>query len=130
MNQIEYFIERLKKIAEQAREAIVSLLKENNLTSVNFAPYTSEGYVDNHIFFDVDKDGNGVSLWLDALTFKESKVTLEMSANEDGYYGQQNLSELSANECVAVLEILTQVIRHSEEEGIPVLAEGQNFDDE
>lgn len=130
MNQIEYFTERLKKIAEEAREAIVSLLKENNLTSVNFAPYTSEGYVDNHIFFDVDKNGNGVSLWLDILTFKEGKVTLEMSANEDGYYGQQNLSELSANECVAVLEMLTQVVEYSNGEGIPVLAEGQDFDDE
>lgn len=130
MNQIEYFTERLKKIAEEAREAIVSLLKKNNLTSVNFMPYTSEGYADNHIFFDVDKDGNGVGLWLDVLTFKEDKVMLEMSANEDGYYGQQNLSELSANECVAVLEMLTQVIEHSKKEGIPVLAEGQDFDDE
>ena len=130
MNQIEYFTERLKKIAEEAREAIVSLLKKNNLTSVNFMPYTSEGYVDNHIFFDVDKDGNGVGLWLDVLTFKEGKVILEMSANEDGYYGQQNLSELSANECVAVFEMLTQVIERSKEEGIPVLAEGQEFDDE
>lgn len=130
MNQIEYFTERLKKIAEEAREAIVSLLKENNLTSVNFMPYTSEGYVDNHIFFDVDKDGNGVGLWLDVLTFKEGNVTLEMSANEDGYYGQLNLSDLSANECVAVLEMLTHVIEHSKEEGIPVLAEGQDFDDE
>lgn len=130
MNQIEFFTEGLKKIAVEAREAIVSLLKKNNLSSVNFAPYTSEGYVDNHIFFDVDKDGNGVSLWLDALTFKEGKVTLEMSANEDGYYGQQNLSELSANECVAVLEMLTHVIEHSKQEGVPVLAEGQDFDDE
>lgn len=130
MNQIEFFTEGLKKIAKEAREAIVSLLKKNNLTSVNFMPYTSEGYVDNHIFFDVDKDGNGVSLWLDVLTFKEGKVTLEMSANEDGYYGQQNLSELSANECIAVLEMLTQVIEHSKEEGVPVLAEGQDFDDE
>lgn len=130
MNQIEYFTERLKKIAVEAREAIVSLLKKNNLSSVNFAPYTSEGYVDNHIFFDVDKDGNGVSLWLDALTFKEGNVTLEMSANEDGYYGQQNLSDLSANECVAVLEMLTKVIEYSKKEGIPVLAEGQDFDDE
>lgn len=130
MNQIEYFTERLKKIAEEAREAIVSLLKENNLTSVNFVPYTGEGYVDNHIFFDVDKDGNGVSLWLDVLTFKEGKVTLDMSGNEDGYYGQQNLSELSANECVAVLEMLTQAIEHSKKEGIPVLAEGRDFDDE
>ena len=53
-----------------------------------------------------------------------------MSTNEDGYYRQQNLSELSANECVAVLEMLTQVIEHSKEEGIPVLAEGQDFNDE
>lgn len=130
MKQIEYFTERLKKIAEEAREAIISLLKENNLTSVNFVPYTGEGYVDNRIFFDVDKDGNGVSLWLDVLTFKESKVTLEMSGNEDGYYGQQHLSELSANECVAVLEMLTKVIEYSKGEGIPILAEGQDFDDE
>lgn len=130
MNQIEYFTERLKKIAEEAREAIVSLLEKNNLTSVNFVPYIREGYVDLHIFFDVDKDGYGVGLWLDVLTFKEGEVTLEMSANEDSYYGQQNLSELSANECVAVLEMLTQVIEHSKEEGISVLAEGQDFDDE
>lgn len=130
MNQIEYFTERLKKLSEEAREAIVSLLNENNLTSINFVPYTGEGCVDNHIFFDVDKDGNGVSLWLDVLSFKEGKVTLEMSGNEDSYYGQQNLSELSANECVAVLEMLTQVIERSKEEGIPVLAEGQDFDDE
>jgi len=130
MNQIEYFIERLKKVTEETREAIVSLLKENNLTSVNFVPYTGEGYVDNHIFFDMDKDGNGISLWLDVLTFKEGKVTLDMSGNEDGYYGQKNLSELSSNECVAVLDMLTQAIEHSKEEGIPVLAEGQDFDDE
>ena len=130
MNQIEYFTERLKKIAEEAREAIVSLLKENNLTSVNFVPYTGEGYVDNHIFFDVDKDGYGVGLWLDVLTYKKGKVTLKMSANEDSYCGQQNLSELSANECVAVLEMLTQAIELSKEEGIPVLAEGQDFYDE
>ena len=130
MNQIEYFTERLKKIAKEAREAIVSLLKENNLTSVNFVPYTGEGYIDNRIFFDVDKDGNGVSLWLDVLTFKKGKVTLDMSGNEDGYYGQRNLSKLSANECVAVLDMLTQVIELSKEEGIPVLAEGQDFYDE
>lgn len=130
MNQIEYFTERLKKIAEEAREAIVSLLKENNLISVNFVPYTSKGYVNDCIFFNVDKDGYGVGLWLDVLTFKEGNVTLEMSANEDGYYGQQNLSELSANECVSVLEMLTQAIEHSKEEGIPVLAEGQDFNDE
>ena len=130
MNQIEHFTERLKKIAEEAREAIVSLLKKNNLTSVNFVPYIRDGYVDIHIFFDVDKDGNGVGLWLDLLTFKEGKVTLEMSANEDGYYGQLNLSDLSANECVAVLEMLTHIIERSKEEDIPVLAEGQDFDDE
>ena len=29
-----------------------------------------------------------------------------MSTNEDGYYRQQNLSELSANECVAVARSL------------------------
>lgn len=130
MNQIEYFTERLQKIAEEAREAIISLLKENNLTSVNFVPYTGKGCVDNHIFFKVDKDGYGVGLWLDILTFEEGWVTLNMSANEDDYYGQQNLSELSANECVAVLEMLTQVIEYSKEEGIPVLAEGKDFDDE
>ncbi len=129
MNKIENLNRRLNEIAKEARESIISLLKENNLTSVNFLPYTGEGYVENYLFYDCDKNGYGIALELDNLTFENEKVMLSMSENEDGYYGQRPLNELSANECVYVLEMLTGVIEYSKEEGIPVLAENQNFDD-
>ena len=129
MNKIENFNKRLNKIAKEARESIINLLKENNLTSVNFLPYTQESYVDNYLFYDCDKNGYGVALELDNLTFENGKVMLSMSENEAGYYGQRPLNELSANECVYVLEMLSGVIEYSNEEGIPVLANNQDFDD-
>ncbi len=129
MNKIENLNKRLNKIAKEARESIINLLKENNLTSVNFLPYTQESYVDNYLFYDCDKNGYGVALVLDSLTFKKGKVMLSMSENEDGYYGERPLNELSANECVYVLEMLSDVIEYSNEEGIPVLAENQDFDE-
>ena len=129
MNKIENLNKRLNKIAKEARESIINLLKENNLTSVNFLPYTQEGYIDNYLFYDCDKNGYGVALELDNLTFENGEVMLSMSENEAGYYGQRSLDELSANECVYVLEMLSGVIEYSNEEGIPVLTNNQNFDD-
>lgn len=126
---IENYYDQLNQLAKEARESIINLLKKNNLTSVNFLPYTSESYVDNYLFYDCDKNGYGVALELDNLTFKNEKVMLSMSENEAGYYGQRSLSDLSANECVYVLEMLSGVIEYSKEEGIPVLAESQDFDD-
>lgn len=126
---IENYYDQLNQLAKEARESIISLLKENNLTSVNFLPYTGENYVDNYLFYDCDKNGYGVALELDNLTFENGKVMLSMSENEAGYYGQRSLNDLSANECVYVLEMLSGVIEYSKEEGIPVLAENQDFDD-
>lgn len=96
---------------------------------MNFLPYTQESYVDNYLFYDCDKNGYRVALELDSLTFKKGKVMLSMSGNEDGYYGKRPLNELSTNECVYVLEMLSGIIEYSNEEGIPVLAENQDFDD-
>lgn len=125
----ESYYDQLNKTAKKVRESIISLLRENNLTSVNFLPYAQEGYIDNYLFYDCDKNGYGVALELDNLTFKNGEVMLSMSENEAGYYGQRSLNELSANEYVYVLEMLSGVIEYSKEEGIPVLAENQNFDD-
>ena len=126
---IENYYDQLNQLANEARESIISLLKENNLTSVNFLPYTSESYVDNYLFYDCDKNGYGVALELDDLTFENGRVMLSMSENEAGYYGQRSLNDLSANECVYVLEMLSGVIEYSKEEDIPVLAKNQDFND-
>lgn len=123
------YYDQLNQLAKKTRESIISLMKENNLTSVNFLPYTGEGYVDNYLFYDCDKNGYGIALELDNLTFENEKVMLSMSENENGYYGQRSLNELQPNECVYVLEMLTGVIEYSKQEGIPVLAENQDFDD-
>lgn len=126
---IENYYKQLNRIKNEVRESIISLLKENNLTSVNFLPYTGESYISNFLFYDCDKNGYGVALELDNLTFENGKVMLSMSENEAGYYGQRSLNELSVNECVYVLDMLSGVIEYSTEEGIPVLAENQEFDD-
>lgn len=125
----ESYNDQLNKTTKKVHESIISLLRENNLTSVNFLPYTQEGYIDNYLFYDCDKNGYGVALELDNLTFENGEVMLSMSENEAGYYGQRSLNELSANEYVYVLEMLTGVIEYSKQEGIPVLAENQDFDD-
>lgn len=126
---IENYYDQLNQLAKKTRESIINLLKENNLTSVNFLPYTGEGYVDNYLFYDCDKNGYGVAMELDNLTFENEKVMLSMSENENGYYGQRSLNELQPNECIYVLEMLTGVIEYSKQEGIPVLAENQDFND-
>ena len=123
------YYDQLSQVAKEARESIISLLKENDLTSVNFLPYTQESYIANYLFYDCDNNGYGVALEIDNLTFENEKVTLSMSENEDGYYGQRSLNELLPNECVYVLEMLTGVIEYSKQEGIPVLAKDQDFDD-
>lgn len=125
----ESYNDQLNKTAKKVRESIISLLRKNNLTSVNFLPYTQEGYIDNYLFYDCDKNGYGVALELDNLTFENGEVMLSMSENEAGYYGQRSLNELLPNEYVYVLEMLSGVIEYSKEEGIPVLAENQDFDD-
>lgn len=129
MNIIKNLNKRLNAIAKEARESIINLLKENNLTSVNFLPYTQEGYIDYYLFYDCDERGNAAALEIESLTFENGKVMLSMSENEGGYYGQKSLDSLTADECVYVLDMLSDIIEYSKEEGIPILAENQDFND-
>lgn len=130
MKTTEYLYERLAQIAKEAKESIVEILKKNNITSVNFVPYINENYIDNYVFYDMDKHGYAAwALGVETLCYKKGKVTLDMSENEGGFFESCNLDNLSAQEIIYVLEMLEGVIEHSKEEHIPILEKGQDFDD-
>lgn len=129
MTQIELFQGRLLQLRKDIKEALLALIKENNITSVNLGAYTRETSVQGYTFFSVDKNGNGEALEADVLTVNGDKVTIDMTTNEEGYFGQYDLEDFLPHEMLYLLTMLTEVIAYAKENNQPILKELQSFED-
>ena len=129
MTQIELFQGRLLQLRKDIKEALLALIKENNITSVNLGAYTNETEVQGYTFFSVDKNGNGEALEADVLTVNGDKVNIDMTTNEEGYFDQYDLEDFLPHEMLYLLTMLTEVIAYAKENNQPILKELQSFED-
>lgn len=129
MIQIQQFQDRLLQLGKDVKETLLTLVKENNITSVNLGAYTRETAVQGYTFFSVDKNGNGEALEADVLTVNGDKVTIDMTTNEEGYFGQYDLEDFLPHEMLYLLTMLTEVISYAKENNQPILKELQSFED-
>lgn len=127
----ERLAEDARKVLMDTRNAILNLLKANGLTSVNVGPYVREEAIDNYYFFDTDRHGNGEALELRAVRVNDKgEVELEFDTNYGDYFGENRLNCLTVTEALYVLEMLEGIIAYSKQEGVPVLKEGEDFEEE
>ncbi len=129
MIQIQQFQDRLLQLGKDVKEALLTLIKENNIISVNLGAYTKETTVQGYTFFSVDKNGNGEALEADVLTVNGDKVTIDMTTNEEGYFGQYDLEDFIPHEMLFLLTMLTDIIAYAKENNQPILKELQSFED-
>lgn len=128
MTKIQIFQDFFDRIGKEIREAIITLLKENDISSVNIGAYTRENSVTGYTFYAVDKHGYAEALNADILTVNGDKITIDMTSNEDGYFGQCDLDEFQPQEQLYLLQMLSEIIHYSKENGQPILKEHQEFD--
>ena len=116
------------KVREQAKDAIVDLLTERKVTSINLQPYIQEGYITNYAFFDTDKNGNGECLELDLIEVEGDNISFTMYTNYGDYFKESELGEFDTNELVYILEMLEEIF-DLVDDGEPLLEKDEDFDD-
>jgi len=126
--QSELCIELLMQVREQAKSAIMEILTERKVESINVQPYFQECYVTNYAFFETDKNGNGECLEVESVKVVNGKPIFTMYTNYGNYWGERTLEDFDTSEVVYILEILEEIFEQVDD-GEPLLKEDENFDD-
>lgn len=124
----EQILDLLMKVREQAKDAIVGLLAERKVTTINLQPYIQEGYITNYVFFDTDKNGNGECLELDLIEVEDDNINFTMYTNYGDYFKECEIGDFDTNELVYILEMLEEIF-DLVDEGEPLLEKDEDFDD-
>lgn len=130
MNSTDKYYDKLSEMAVEIKEKILSLIKEKKIESLNLLPYYDEGYVQNHTFYDIDNNGNGIAYNLDTIIVKDNGlVVFQMSDNDCYYIDNYTIKNFNCVEALYVLDILEQVFDAVEEYNLPLLKEFESFND-
>ena len=127
--QSELINEMLMKVREQAKDAILAILTEHDVESINVQPYIQESYITNYSFFDADKNDNGECLELEAVKMNnDGTPEFTMYTNYGDYFCVKEFGEFDTSELVYILEMLEEIFE-CVSEGEPLLKEDETFDD-
>ena len=124
------FIETLNTVRTEIITEVMRLLKEHNIESINVQPYYANDYVCNWMFFDCDKNGNGEGLECDLINVEGNTVILTMYTTYGSYFGTCFLTDLTTCDTLYVLQLIEDIIEVHEKKGLPILKEGEDFDEE
>lgn len=123
------FKSELISIGIAIKESTLELLRKHNVESINITPYIVENYINTFYFYDCDKDGNGVALEVSSLKVKGDTIYVDMDTNFDDYFGEYDSTNFTTDEQANLLEMLECLFEAIKEEGLPLLKEGEYFDD-
>ena len=124
------FSERLAEIGKEILDTILAHLKERNITSIKLYEYWSERNTDRYTFYDTDKHGFGVSLYVDKLYVTEDGIKLKMLDTDDNAWCDWDEEYLTATERCYLLEMIEQILEKADEEDNGrVLKADEIFDD-
>lgn len=129
MKTSDEFKSELISIGIAIKESTLELLRKHNVESINITPYIVENYINTFYFYDCDKDGNGVALEVSSLKVKGDTISVDMDTNFDDYFGEYDSTNFTTDEQANLLEMLECLFEVIEEEGLPLLKDGEDFDD-
>lgn len=124
----EICIDLLMQVRELAKSAIMEILTERKVESINIQPYFQDCYVTNYAFFEIDKNGNGECLEVESVKVVNGKPIFTMFTNYGNYWGERTLEDFFTNELVYIISILEEIFEQVED-GEPLLKEDETFDD-
>ena len=119
---------KLVKLRKEIIAAIESVLKDNNIESINVQPYIQEGHITNYAFFDTNRHGEGECLELEAVKFEKGKPSFVMYTNYGDYWGEKKTADFDTSELFYILDMLEEIFEFVEG-GEPLLKEDETFDD-
>lgn len=123
----DVILDLLMEVRNQAKDAIMDLLKSENVVSINVQPYIQESYITNYAFFDTDKNGNGECLELEMLEKKGNDYVFTMYTNYGDYFSTCKFEDFTTTELFYILEMLEGIFE-CVENGQPLLDKDEVFD--
>ena len=121
----EFCLELLNQVKEQTKSAIMQILTERKVESINVQPYIQEGYIESYSFYDENEE----SLSLDSVKMVNGQPIFTMyNLQYDEIWGEDGLDDFNATELENILEMLEEIFDEVDG-GEPLLKEDETFDD-
>ena len=126
----ENYIKQLSEIGKEILDTLLSTLKERGIKSINVYDYWNERGIDWYYFFDTDKDGYGVTLFVGKLYVTDDGIELKMLDTNECEWADWNEENLTVIERCYLLEMIEQILEVADEEDDGrVLNADETFDD-
>lgn len=117
------FEDTLSMIRTQILDAATGIVKRLG-GKINMNHYFDEGEVDRYTFYDTDKNGYGVELFLDEVSLdKEGNLLASLSDTEDTYDITYDQSDFDTSDALYLLKQLEDVAQYVMENGGEVVDE-------
>lgn len=124
-----HIIDLLMQVRDKTKSAIMEILTERKVESINLQPYIQEDYITNYSFFDTNRHGDGECLELDGVKMEKGNPWFTMYTSYGSYWGEKKLNDFDTSELVYVLEMLEDVFEQVDN-GEPLLKEDETFDED
>lgn len=126
----EKYLKQFSEIGEEILNTLLSTLKERGIKSINVYDYWNERGTDWYYFFDTDKDGYGVALFVSKLYVTKDGIELKMLDSNECEWTDWNEGNLTAIERCYLLEMIEQILEVADEQDDGrVLNADETFDD-
>lgn len=112
----EKYLKQFSEIGEEILNTLLSTLKERGIKSINVYDYWNERGTDWYYFFDTDKDGYGVALFVGKLYVTDDGIELKMLDSNECEWTDWNESNLTAIERCYLLEMIEQILEVADEQ--------------
>ena len=112
----EKYLKQFSEIGEEILNTLLSTLKERGIKSINVYDYWNERGVDWYYFYDVDKDGYGVTLFVGKLYVTKDGIELKMLDSNECEWTDWNEGNLTAIERCYLLEMIEQILELADEQ--------------
>ena len=126
----ENYIKQLSEIGKEIFNTLLSTLKERGIKSINVYDYWNERDTDWYYFYDTDKNGYGVALFVGKLYVTDDGIELKMIDTDECELVDWNECNLTVIERCYLLEMIEQILEVADEEDNGrVLKADETFDD-
>ena len=112
----EKYLKQFSEIGEEILNTLLSTLKERGIKSINVYDYWNERGTDWYYFFDTDKDGYGVALFVGKLYVTDDGIELKMLDSNECEWTDWDESNLTAIERCYLLEMIEQILELADEQ--------------
>lgn len=114
--------ENLKSIREKVLEDIKALFNELG-GKVYVAYYHYEKNMPRYTFFDVDRDGHGFEMYIEAIEKENDRIVINFLDSEDTYSNYKYLTDVTVVEAMYILEELENIKEYVEKNCEEVVTE-------